>query len=41
MHTSLIPTLHVENGVRFLNATSVLLFAVTVISPVPKIDASE
>ena len=33
--------LHVENGAIFLNATYVSLFAVTLISPVIKINASE
>ena len=33
--------LHGENDVHFLNATSVLLFAVTVILPVTKINRSE
>ena len=33
--------MHVENGAQFLNATSELLFAVTVMSPVTKINAPE
>ena len=32
---------YVESGAQFLNATSVLSFAVTVIFPVTKINASE
>ena len=40
-YTSLIPVLHVENGAQFLNATSVSLFAVTVIFPVTKTNSSE
>ena len=40
-NTSLISVLHVENGAQFLNETSVSLFAVTVILPVTKINASE
>ena len=37
----IIDVLHVENGARFLNATSVLSSAFTVIFPVTKIYASE
>ena len=37
----IIFVLHVENGAQFLNAPSVLLFAVTSIFPVTKIKASE
>ena len=33
--------LHLENGAQFLNATSVLLSAVTVVSAVTKINALE
>ena len=33
--------MHVENVAQFLDATSVLVFAGTVISPVIKINASE
>ena len=33
--------LYVENGAQFLNATTVSLSTVTVISPVTKINASE
>ena len=39
--STLISVLHVENGAQFLNATYVLLSAVTVISRVTKINASE
>ena len=38
---SLIFVVHVENSAQFLNATSTLLFAATVIFPVTKINASE
>ena len=41
MKTSLISVLHEENGPQFLNATSVLSLAITVISPVTKINASK
>ena len=41
INISLISVLHVENGVEFLNATSVSCPAATVISPVTKITASE
>ena len=41
VNTSLISALHAENGAQFLNATCLSLFAVTVISPVSKINASE
>ena len=40
-NTSLISILDVENGSQFLNASSVLLLAVTAIFPVNKINASE
>ena len=40
-NTSLISVLHIENDAQFLNAMSVPLFAVTVIFPVTKINASE
>ena len=40
-NTLLIFALHVENEAQFLNAASVSLFAVTVISPETKINASE
>ena len=30
--------MHVENGAQFLNATSVSLFAVTIIFPITKIN---
>ena len=36
---SLIFVVHVENGAQFLNETSALLSAVTVIFPVTKINA--
>ena len=38
-NTSLISVLHVEDDAQFLNAKSVLSLAVTVISPVAKINA--
>ena len=38
-NTSLIFVVQVENGAQFLNATSVLLSAFTVIFPVTKISA--
>ena len=41
INTSLISVLNVGNGAHFLNATSVLLPAVTVISPVTKINVSK
>ena len=41
INTSLISVVHVENGAQYLNATSVSLFAVTVIFPVAKTNASE
>ena len=41
INTSLISILHLENGAQILNATSVLLSAVTVIFPVTKMNASE
>ena len=40
-NTLLIIVLKVENRAQLLNATFVLLFAVTVIFPVTKINASE
>ena len=40
-NTSVTFLVHVENGAQFLNATSVLLSAVTVIFPVTKMNASE
>ena len=40
-NTLLIIVLQVENRAQLLNATFVLLFAVTVIFPVTKINASE
>ena len=41
MKTSLISVLHVENDAQVLNQTSALLSAVTVISLITKIYASE
>ena len=41
INTSLTSVLYAKNGAQFLNATSVLLSAVTVISPVTKTNASE
>ena len=38
---SLIFAVHVENGAQFLNATSVLLSAVTLIFSVTKINPSQ
>ena len=40
-NASLIFIENLENGAQFLNATSVLLLAVTVIFPVTEINASE
>ena len=37
----LIFVAHIENGAQFLNVTSALLFAVTVLFPVTKINALE